>query len=326
VNLRPIKHAVKTAFATPLAWRTVGALVRQPGVIVLTYHRIAGDAPNLGGISVAHFAEQMRWVREVCEPIGPDALLDGARWSRRQRPAVLVTFDDGYRSYHDYAYPILKQYDIPAAMFLITSLLDDAESLMWTDRVQWAALSTTRTSVHIPWLTDGVPIQLPDAGAKAALGSAARSHLKAVPNAVREERLDELVSTLGGGRPQERQMMTWDEVRRTMDLTTYGGHTHTHPILSRLDRAGATREIVTCRDRIAAETGRSPTHFAYPNGMPEDYTRETQDLLREAGFRVAFCSSDGIAGADTDWMAVKRISSADEGAASLAWMATGRSS
>ena len=47
-------------------------------------------------------------------------------------------------------------------------------------------------------------------------------------------------------------MLTWDEVRATLDLTRYGGHSHTHPILSRLDRADAEREIRTCRDRDSA--------------------------------------------------------------------------
>ena len=40
-----------------------------------------------------------------------------------------------------------------------------------------------------------------------------------------------------------------------MDITHFGGHTHTHPILSRLSREQADNEIRTCRDRIAAETG-----------------------------------------------------------------------
>jgi peptidoglycan/xylan/chitin deacetylase (PgdA/CDA1 family) len=108
-----------------------------------------------------------------------------------------------------------------------------------------------------------------------------------------------------------------------MDVTTYGGHTHTHPILSRLARASAETEIRTCRDRIADETGREPKYFAYPNGKPADYTTETKDILRALGFAVAFSTSEGIAGADSDWMAVKRLPGEAEDVAGFAWQAAG---
>jgi len=51
----------------------------------------------------------MQWLRAHCDPIGPDALVERSRSPRRTKPAVLVTFDDGYRSYHDLAYPVLKR-------------------------------------------------------------------------------------------------------------------------------------------------------------------------------------------------------------------------
>jgi peptidoglycan/xylan/chitin deacetylase (PgdA/CDA1 family) len=233
-----------------------------------------------------------------------------------------VTFDDGYRSYHDLAYPVLKQYDIPAINFLVTGLVDEP-AMLWTDRVQWAALTTPQASVCLPWMNGGAPLGLPDPAARDRFGLAARTYLKTIPEALRLERLEELVATLGGSPPRARQMTTWDEVRRTMDLTTYGGHTHTHCILSQVSREAAVREIRACRDRIAAETGRTPTFFAFPNGTPADFTAETQDVLRESGFSIAFSTIDGIAGAATDWMAVPRISSIDADTPSFVWVAAG---
>jgi peptidoglycan/xylan/chitin deacetylase (PgdA/CDA1 family) len=325
VSVGTVKRAIKTAFASQFGWQTVGAALRAPGVIVLTYHRVVGDGPSLPGVSVERFDQQMRWVRENCEPIGPDALVERTRAPRSRRPAVLVTFDDGYRSYCDLAYPVLKRYDIPALNFLATELVDEPK-MMWTDRVEWAALTTAREEVTVPWLDGRAPRALADRRARARFGLAARTHLKTIPDAMRRERVEELVELLGGSPPRERQMTTWDEVRRTMDLTTYGGHTHSHCILSRLDRAGAAREIRTCRDRIAAETGRAPTFFAYPNGTPDDFTPETQEVLHEHGFRVAFSTIDGIAGANTDWMAVHRIPGLDGDVPAFAWLAAGLAS
>ncbi|HVR02856.1 MAG TPA: polysaccharide deacetylase family protein [Polyangia bacterium] len=325
VGTKALKHAVKMVLASPVGWRTVGSMLRQPGVIVLTYHRVVGDEPSLPGVSVANFNEQMRWLRANCDPIGPDDLMARARAPRSGRPAVLVTFDDGYRSYHDLAYPALKQHGIPALVFLVTGLVDEP-GMLWTDRVQWAALTTPLTSVSLPWLEGGTPFELADRHARKALSGAARAFLKTIPDALRVERVEDLVGTLGGSPPRERQMVTWDEVRRTMDLTTFGGHTHTHCILSRVDRAGATREIGICRDRIAAETGKTPTYFAYPNGASADFTPETREVLQAHGFEIAFSTNQGIAGADSDWMAVKRVPGINDDVPSFVWQAAGLAS
>lgn len=321
-TIRTLKHAVKRGFASPWGWRLVGPVLREPGVIVLTYHRINGSDRSMAGLPVEMFATQMRWLRDNCDPIRSDELMERARRPSRLKPAVLVTFDDGFRDYHDRAYPVLKELGIPATVFLSTSFLDEG-GMLWTDQVQWAALSTRRDRVKLPW--DGTAIPLPDAPARARLGEAARGHLKKLPDGERRQALQALLTELGEPPKRERQMLIWDEVRRTMDLTEYGGHTHTHPILSRLDREGAEREIRTCRDRIIAETGHTPRYFAYPNGRPTDYTAETKEILQQLGFVLAFSTTEGIAGAESDWFAVKRLPGESSDVADFAWIAAGLS-
>src|SRR5689334_5432407 len=120
------------------------------------YHRINGQDRSLPGLPVEIFAQQMRWIRANCDPIGPEQLVERASQPRRGRPAVLVTFDDGFRDYHDRAYPVLKALDIPAVVFLATSLIDEGD-MLWTDQVQWAALCTSRKSIRLPWSPPEAP-------------------------------------------------------------------------------------------------------------------------------------------------------------------------
>src|SRR5262249_52947066 len=98
---RPAKRAFKRALASTWGWRLVGPLLRPAGVIVLMYHRIVDRDRSLEGLPLETFAAQMRWLRSHCEPIAPEAIVERARGGARARPAVLVTFDDGYRDYHD---------------------------------------------------------------------------------------------------------------------------------------------------------------------------------------------------------------------------------
>jgi peptidoglycan/xylan/chitin deacetylase (PgdA/CDA1 family) len=297
----------------------MGSVLRRPGVIVLMYHRILGSDRSLVGLPVEDFDQQMKFIRDNCDPIDPDQLVERIQKPNRLRPSVLVTFDDGYRDYHDRAYPVLKRHGVPALVFLATSFMDHG-GMIWTDAVQLACLHTKKDRVKLPWSGEEIAL-----GDRAALGQKSRNYLKSLPDAERRAQVEALFAEIGQPPPRERQMLTWDEVRDTMDLTRYGGHSHTHPILSRLDRAACEKEIGTCRDRIAVETGEAPTYFAYPNGRPADYTAETQAILKHHGFNIAFSTSEGIAGADTDFMAVKRLPGEAARISDFAWLAAGLS-
>ncbi len=39
------------------------------------------------------------------------------------RNGVVLTFDDGFQNFHDYAFPVLKRYGFPATVFLVADLL-----------------------------------------------------------------------------------------------------------------------------------------------------------------------------------------------------------
>jgi len=47
------------------------------------------------------------------------------------RRFVCVTFDDGYRDNHEFAYPVLKKYEVPFAIYVATSFADRVGELWW---------------------------------------------------------------------------------------------------------------------------------------------------------------------------------------------------
>ena len=47
--------------------------------------------------------------------------------------AIAITFDDGYKDNYIYAFPILKKYNLPATIFIITDLINRADKLSWDE-------------------------------------------------------------------------------------------------------------------------------------------------------------------------------------------------
>jgi peptidoglycan/xylan/chitin deacetylase (PgdA/CDA1 family) len=90
---------------------------------ILAYHAI-GECPhserthNCACISTETFAEQMKFLAKSRQVISLEDVVEG-RFSGR-RPAVAITFDDGYRNVLTNAVPILRQYGFVATMFIPT--------------------------------------------------------------------------------------------------------------------------------------------------------------------------------------------------------------
>jgi peptidoglycan/xylan/chitin deacetylase (PgdA/CDA1 family) len=313
-----MKAALKYVLRTQPGWAAAAPL-RAPGTYVLMYHRITGPGDFFPGVSLDNFRRQMRWIRTHCEPVWPGDVLRAARCAQRLKPPVVVTFDDGYRDFHDRAYPVLRELDIPAVVFLSTDFMDRG-GVLWTERLEWAVLRTRRESLPRPWHPDRA-FRLTDEWSRRAFAADARHHMKEATDEERRRWLDELLEAAGVEEPHEalgRQMLSWDEVRRCADGTCFGGHTHTHPILSRMSEEAMDLEIATCRERIAAETGRAPDCFAYPNGRADDFNEATRRSLARHGFDLAFSTIPGVNTVDTDTLALRRLHNWDSGAGELA--------
>ena len=97
------------------------------GTLILMYHAIGqSDAPAGPFVMPAdRFAKQMSWLKRMGrQPITLAQFLECQR-EKRLPPArsVVITFDDGYADNYTYAFPILRQYGIPATIFLVTKFV-----------------------------------------------------------------------------------------------------------------------------------------------------------------------------------------------------------
>ena len=99
---------------------------RSPRVVVLAYHSVAPTGRVTPKLLEAHLA----WIREHCEVIRFQDALDAVGRSSRAKPAVAVTFDDGYRDNYDHALPLLLRYGVPATFFLTVGLIENDRAVV----------------------------------------------------------------------------------------------------------------------------------------------------------------------------------------------------
>lgn len=72
-----------------------------------------------------------------------------------------------------------------------------------------------------------------------------------------------------------RKLMGWDTIRRLQrEGVIFGSHTESHPDLDGLAPEAVEAELTRSRDRIAAELGAAPLHFAPPYGIASQGVRD----------------------------------------------------
>jgi peptidoglycan/xylan/chitin deacetylase (PgdA/CDA1 family) len=214
----------------------------------------------------------------------------------RSRRFVVLTFDDGYRDNLEYAWPILKRHDAPWTLFLPSAFADGQGELWWV--VIEEAIARNR-SVAVTLDGEARVFDCAETQAKRATFATIYAFLRAQETwEASMAPVRELATAYGIDTAKQcREMcMGWDEVAglAANPLVTVGGHTVTHPILSKLPEDQVRAEMTGGASRIEEKLGIRPAHFSYPVGTPDAAGPREFAIAAEAGFASAVTTRLGV--------------------------------
>jgi len=119
------------------AWNLSG--VRADGyqiVPILCYHNLADQAKGRMVMAASTFREQMQYLKaNGYRVISLREFVEFTRLGRQiPQRSVVLTFDDGYKSFRQYAYPVLKELGFTATLFVYTDYVGTGRNaLSWQD-------------------------------------------------------------------------------------------------------------------------------------------------------------------------------------------------
>jgi peptidoglycan/xylan/chitin deacetylase (PgdA/CDA1 family) len=105
-------------------------------VPILVYHNLGPQAKGRLVLAGKSFEQQMRYLKaEGYRVISLGDFVEAMRLQRQlPRKAVVLTFDDGYRAFLEYAYPVLKELGFTATLFVYTDYIGAGRnSLSWDE-------------------------------------------------------------------------------------------------------------------------------------------------------------------------------------------------
>ena len=214
----------------------------------------------------------------------------------QRRRFVCLTFDDGYRDNLQFAYPVLKTYVVPFAIYVATSFADRLGELWWL-----ALEAVIAQNDMIGVLLDGRDrrFECRSIKDKREVFNYIYGWLRGLPA---EEDLRQAVRDLCARHRVDIASfcadlcMNWDEIAGLAadPLVTIGAHTVNHPILTKLDDKAVRAELASSRDVIAAALGTRPVHLAYPVGDRSAAGPREFQIARDLGFKTAVTTRPGV--------------------------------
>jgi peptidoglycan/xylan/chitin deacetylase (PgdA/CDA1 family) len=266
----------------------------HPKFVVLCYHRIGiGGIPLFSELSPPLFEAQIRYVSNRYRVLSLDDLCAEMERPSGKDDGVTVTFDDGYRDLYTHALPVLRKYRIPATIYLPLTSIETGE-VPWYDRI-FLALKV--------WSKDELEIVLdrPRTFLLGSLQSRIRAaaeiiqHLRTLPDDTRKEYCQLLEErTVLPQNELEDRMLTWEQIRAMRhEGISFGSHTMTHPVVSRLTAAQLERELADSKSILELRIGSPAAHFAYPFGKPADCGTLAEPFLKRVGYRSAVTTVEG---------------------------------
>jgi peptidoglycan/xylan/chitin deacetylase (PgdA/CDA1 family) len=111
-------------------------------VPILCYHNLDRQAKGRLVLAASSFDEQMRYLKkEGYHVISLREFVEFMNFRHQlPRKSVVLTFDDGYRSFKDYAYPVLKELGFTATLFVYTDYVGAGRNAFsWEDLKALAA-------------------------------------------------------------------------------------------------------------------------------------------------------------------------------------------
>lgn len=329
-----VSNSAMTTARRTLKWLWVGALrstgvfyfikrkiAAEGGVIVLTFHRVLPEREysqthSQHGLLVRDktFEALANYIEKSFQAVSLDNVGSFGN-SDKRKPRIAFTFDDGWKDNVQYAVPIARKHQIPITLFVCTAKVN-LETPFWPERVSvfLKILKAQRNGIQaletflVQEFKDAALAVLPleDVESRDRLIEL----LKSVRSHDREEIVHKMFNLIGESMRIESDCeldatLNWSDIEMLRESgVTIGSHTKSHIVLTSVKQSEAMQEVVQSKSEIERRLKTDCKYFAYPNG---DWSPETAEVVRMAGYKFAFINEEGIWTNSTDLAVIPRV-------------------
>ena len=276
---------------------------------ILSFHRLPLEAQRLDPheYSFERFKDLVTELQTSFRILALTEAVDLLRAGLLKDPAVVLTFDDGYKGWIDHVAPWLQSQGLRGTFFITTAQLRGQP--LWNERIERAIHhlpAELRVLSGVPGATP--PLDISSVERRVVAVRLVTAALKYQAQDQRHAAMTELERLCGPAYVGPACFDAQDlKALHAMGMEI-GAHSVHHPILSCCSEEEAEREIHESRADIETVLGPLRMPFAYPNGEPgKDYTSRHVEMVRSAGYACGVSTQKGFATLDNCFLQLRRF-------------------
>ena len=268
-----------------------------PDTPILVYHNVdeRKDNPliadNIHSVTAEVFHAQLSQLKKEYTVLFVDELVE--RMNKKQSISKLaaVTFDDGYQSVSEIAYPILYDLEVPATLYVAGNIVQN--KTFWRDKVRYIVNNKLESDVLRYFNKQEVAydeISSSDfykSSKSPTVDSSLISRMIDGYLVAHAIQIDQLTNDL---------YLTPEAIQKQYDYLRFGNHTFNHYLLSSLSREEQRKDIEQGHQFLANLGVETSSVFSIPFGGMAAFNKDTIDILQELGYSgYLTCSNAAIA-------------------------------
>jgi peptidoglycan/xylan/chitin deacetylase (PgdA/CDA1 family) len=240
------------------------------------------------------FEHILKIIQYLYHPVSYEDIENYYRNGKTLKHACHITFDDGHISFYETVFPLLKQYNIPASIFVSPKVITERTNFWFQE------ISDYDFNVLNKLVNKRLGITDDDSPVKAKLKSLQIKEIWEIIYAYQEQTQTPPKSCMNMNIQQIKEV-------HQSGLVHIGAHTLTHPILKNENDDSVQYEIGNSISELSKLLDMPIHSFAYPNGKPGfDFGEREMNILKQHDIRLAFTTEERTLRINDNLMSVPR--------------------
>ena len=304
---------------------------QQPKCTTVMYHYVRNmhetNYPNIKGLLIKRFIGQLNYILRNYKVIRLEDYIEFLHGNKSiPNNSCILTFDDGFKDHYLNVFPILKREKLAASFFPITQpltefvvpavhkthfLLAKIDSRTFADAFNQAVKSSFPELVERYFVDDNVKKERKYRWDD-QLTSNLKYNIATMPLKPKVEILNQIFARYFENEKEfcrELYMSIEEMIEMIEEGMSFGGHTHTHPMLSRLTQEEQIKELKGSKEILEKNLKAKVELFSYPYGS---FNETTINILTNNRYICGVTTDVGInEGGNIDPFTIKRLDTND---------------
>tara|TARA_Y100000385_G_scaffold277360_1_gene324232 strand:+ start:4801 stop:5787 length:987 start_codon:yes stop_codon:yes gene_type:complete len=257
-------------------------------LVIFMFHRVNDEKHVFyRGMSIKAFKNLCVFIKNHYSVINPSEI--EKHFKKTKTPAAIISFDDGHHDIIENAFPILKDLDLPFNLNIDTEILETGKPQDFVRIYDILNNSNLKEYKNSSFMDESIqinranPAETEQKFTEILMELSIKNRRLFIDQFAKHSKMDDAKFS--------KMLSTQDLKFLLKNKAEIGSHSHTHPILTKINTNEIQSELQLSKKILEKITNDTIQILAYPNGL---YNDEVKSIAKKTGYTILLQTDDEI--------------------------------